>query len=148
MVVSVENGVQREEFSLVVFRGTGTVRVDIIDIRGSKPRFFDSPVNRKHLPLSVGTGSGDMVRVRAYARAENFAVNLGTARLCVLIALDNQHTRALTERDTVAVVERRARVLVKRVKRVKSRKSKRGKAVRAARRKSVRLTRANEVASV
>ena len=148
MVVSVKNGVKREELGFVVFRGTRAVSVDIVDIVRLKSGLFDCPVDSEHLSLSVGTRSGDMMRVRAYARTENFAVNLGSARLCVLVAFDYEDARALAEGDTVAVVERRAGVLIERVKRVETRESKRSEAVRAARRKSVRLTRADKVAGI
>ncbi len=148
LVLAVKDGVQRQEFRLVVFRRAGAVSVDIVNVRRAQTRMRDRVTNGADLSLAVGTRCGDVVRVAADTRAEHLAVDVCAARHRVLIRLDDHDARALAQRDAVRVVERRAGVLVQRVQRQKARIGHRRKRVRAARHHHVRTSGTDEVGGI
>ena len=95
VLVLVKQGVQRQELSLVVLCGSGSVGVDVVDVGELQTGGLYCASDGAHLSLSVGAGSGDVVRVRAYAGAEYLAVDLSAACLCVLVALYDKYACAL-----------------------------------------------------
>ena len=66
-----------------------------------------------------------MVSVAAHAGAEHVAVDLGAARLCVLVAFNDKNALALAQSDVAAAVKGRAGVAVERVERVEAAESER-----------------------
>ena len=148
VLVLVKQGVQRQELSLVVLCGSGSVGVDVVDVGELQTGGLHRASDGAHLSLSVGAGSGDVVRVRAYTGAEYLAVDLSAACLCVLVALYDKYACALAQGDAVAVVERGACVSRESVQRVESRERQRRKAVGAARNECVSLTCADKVGGI
>ena len=148
VLVLVEQCVQGKELRLVVLGSARAVRVDVVNVGELQTGSLDSTADSAHLTLSVGTGSGDVMRVGAYAGAEYLTVDLRAACNSMLVALNDEDTSALAEGDAVAVVERGAGILGQRVERVESCESQRREAVGTTGNKRVSLAGTDKVAGV
>ena len=82
---------------------SGAVRVDVEDIVFAVAGLFEGKPHRMALGGSVRTGCGGVVGIAGVAIADHLSVDLGTARLGMLEALENQHGTAVSHHESAAV---------------------------------------------
>ena len=93
-----------------VARGSrSAVNVHVVNIFGFDAGVLDGVAHRFHGALSFGMGSREVVGVGRTAAADDFAVNPRTARLGVLVLLENQGAGAFADHESVAVLVERTR---------------------------------------
>ena len=107
-LVAAHRVVDRLALGHVADAGAGGVRVDVVDVGGAEARELDGPRHRVPGLLTVGVGRHDVVAVRGDAGAHQPGEDVGAARLCVLLGLDDHQRAALAEHETVAVLVERA----------------------------------------
>ncbi len=79
------------------------MRVDVIDILGLQPRVLQCRPHRAFATFAVFRRCRDVMRVARQAIAKHFGIDLGTARLGVLILFQHHDARALAHDKTVTI---------------------------------------------
>ena len=79
------------------------MRVDVIDILRLKPSILQRRPHRAFATFAVFRRGRDVMRVARQAIAQHFGIDLGTARLGVLVFFQDHDARALTHDETVTV---------------------------------------------
>ena len=82
---------------------SGAVGIDVEDIVLAVSGLFEGELHRLTLGGSVRTGCGGMVGIAGVAVTDHLSVNLRTARLGVLKALEHQHGTAVSHHESAAV---------------------------------------------
>mmetsp|Transcript_13849 Transcript_13849/g.35900 ORF Transcript_13849/g.35900 Transcript_13849/m.35900 type:complete len:471 (-) Transcript_13849:72-1484(-) len=107
--VVAEGALDRQRLELVVERRGRTVRVDVADVLLGDASEVDGHLEACCEALTLRVRRSDVVRVARGAVSRELAVDFGTARLCVLLRLDEQRARALTHDEARARRIERAR---------------------------------------
>ena len=100
-----ERLMQRLGLGLVVGGGAGAVSVDVLDICGREFRVGKRVAHRPHHAALIGRG--EIGRIGAHAKADDFAEYLRAARLRALKRLEHHHGGTLAENKAHAVFRER-----------------------------------------
>src|SRR6516164_3498060 len=93
-----------EIFHLVVLGRSGAMRIDVVDIVGSKPGVRDGVTDAADDGLAVGAGAGAVERIRHLAAAGEHAENLRPACNGGLVILEHEGRGSLRHDKAVAVL--------------------------------------------
>ena len=100
--VVAESQLDRIGFVDIAQRGGGAVRVEVLHLVG-----VDTGIAQRGLHRTLGAvhiGCCHVVGISAHAEADQFGVDLGAARLGVLVLLEHHHAGTLAQHETVAVL--------------------------------------------
>ena len=90
-----ERALERHRLELVVERRRRAVRVDVAHRGGRQTRRLERAEQARRHALALGVRRGDVEGVAVGSVSRQLAVDLGAARLGVLLRLEQKHARAL-----------------------------------------------------
>ena len=101
------------ELGAVARGGRGAVHVHVVDLVGGDSGLGDGVAHRLFGALAFGVGGREVVCVRRASAADDFAVDLGAAGLCVFVLLKDERTGSFADDESVAVLVERTRSVLR-----------------------------------
>ena len=101
--VIAEGALDALHFSDVADRGRGAVRIHVLHLVRVDAGVVHCRHHAARGAAAVFERRGDVVGIRAHAEADDFRIDLGTARLGVFVLFEHHHAGTLAQHEAVAV---------------------------------------------